>query len=133
MKKIINIAIVSLSLLMTSCSNDFIDLIPTSSVSVDILYKTDKDFADALTATYNTIQSQYQNFFIFGDMRGDDSWEQIYKNNSASYSDLFTTTSSDGMMNTTWQNYYQAIFRANIILSKIEEQQKQTYPIKIAI
>ncbi|MDR1555968.1 MAG: RagB/SusD family nutrient uptake outer membrane protein [Tannerellaceae bacterium] len=129
MKKIVNI-IISIYLLMPSCSNDFIDLIPTSTVSVDILYKTDKDFADAITATYNTIQSQYQSFYIFGDIRADDSWEQIYKNNSQSYSDLFTTTSSDGLMNSTWQNYYQAIFRANTVLSKIENVDEATVPNK---
>jgi tetratricopeptide (TPR) repeat protein len=94
------------------------------------LYKTDKDFADALTTAYNSLQTQYQNFYIFGDMRGDDSWEQIYKNNSQSYSDLFTTTSNDGLMGSTWQNYYQALFRVNTILSKIEDASEATVPNK---
>lgn len=129
MKKIVK-AFVLISLIMTSCTNDFIDLLPTSSVSTDILYKTDKDFSDALTATYNTLQEQYQNFYIFGDIRGDDSWQQIYKNNSQSYSDLFTTTSSDGLMNDTWQRYYRAIFRINTILDKIESLDEATIPNK---
>lgn len=117
MKKLICIAFTSL--IMMSCSKDFIDIVPISSVSVDILYKTDKDFADALTATYNTFQSQYLNFYIIGDMRADDSWQEISKSNSQSYCDLFTLSSSDGLMSSTWQNYYRAIFRINTILSKI--------------
>ncbi len=112
--------IVVLSILSISCGKKFIDLPPISSVSVDVVYKTDKDFLDALTATYNTLQQQYQNFYIFGDIRGDDSWQAIYKNNSQSYSDAFVTNSSDGLMNSTWQNYYQAIFRINTILEKIK-------------
>jgi len=108
------------SLIMMSCSKSFIDLNPISAVSVDVVYKTDKDFLDALTATYNTLQQQYQNFYIFGDIRADDSHQEIYKNNSQSYSDAFVTNSSDGLMNSTWQNYYQTIFRLNTILSKIE-------------
>ncbi|MDR2912841.1 MAG: RagB/SusD family nutrient uptake outer membrane protein [Alistipes sp.] len=113
-----------------SCSNDFINLLPESNVSVDIMYQNDKDFADALVANYNTLQTQYQDFWIFGDVRGDDSWVQIFKNNSTSYSDLFTTTSSDGLMNTTWRNYYRAIFRANTILEKIEQIDPSLVPGK---
>lgn len=121
MKKIIVFRIIAVaSLVMASCSEDFIDLMPVSSVSVDVVYKTDKDFVDALTATYNSLQAQYQNFYLVGDIRADDSWQEIYKNNSQSYSDAFVTTSSDGLMNSTWQNYYRAIFRINTILSKIE-------------
>jgi len=113
-------SIALLSIMIVSCSKKFIDLPPISSVSVDVVYKTDKDFLDGLTATYNTLQQQYQNFYIFGDIRGDDSWQSIYKNNSQSYSDAFVTSSSDQLMHTTWQNYYQAIFRINTILEKIK-------------
>lgn len=128
MKKLISIAFASL--IMMSCSKDFIDLVPISSVSVDILYKTDKDFSDALTAVYNSFQTQYQNFYIIGDIRADDSWQEISKSNSQSYSDLFTTSSSDGLMNSTWLNYYRAIFRANTILSKIEPLTVSVVPKK---
>lgn len=108
------------SLIISSCSKDFIALSPISSVSTDVLYKTDKDFVDALTATYNTLQDQYRFFYIYGDNRADDSWQEIVKNNSQSYSDAFVTTSSDPLMNSTWANYYKIIFRANVLLSKIE-------------
>lgn len=128
MKKLISIAFALL--FMMSCRKDFIDLIPISSVSVDILYKTDKDFLDALTATYNTFQTQYQNMYIFSEMRADDAWEQISKSNSQSYSDQFTMYSSDGVIASTWQNYYRAIFRLNTILSQIEVLDAAVVPNK---
>jgi tetratricopeptide (TPR) repeat protein len=122
MKQLLIIRILACSsILMMSCSKKFIDLLPISSVSVDVVYKTDKDYLDALTATYNTLQQQYQNFYIFGDVRGDDSWQSIYKNNSWSFSDAFVISSSDPLMHSTWQNYYQAIFRINTILEKIKD------------
>ncbi len=122
MKQLFIIRIIACSsILMMSCSKKFIDLLPISSVSVDVVYKTDKDYLDALTATYNTLQQQYQNFYIFGDVRGDDSWQAIYKNNSWSFSDAFVISSSDPLMHSTWQNYYQAIFRINTILEKIKD------------
>jgi tetratricopeptide (TPR) repeat protein len=129
-KVIINILTASITFITVSCTNDFIDLIPTSTVSVDILYKTDKDFSDALTATYNSIQQQYNYFYLYGDMRGDDSWQEIYKNDSQSHFDLFTLTSSDGQISSTWQRYYQAIFRANTVLSKIEQVNEVDVPNK---
>jgi starch-binding outer membrane protein, SusD/RagB family len=122
MKKVLTVNVVIVALLtISSCKKQFIDLLPTSAVTVDVVYKTDKDFQDALTATYNTLQQQYQNFYIFGDVHGDDSQQEIYKNNSWSYADAFVTKSSDPLMNSTWQNYYQAIFRTNTILSKIND------------
>jgi hypothetical protein len=131
MKKIIITRLLAAtSLIMVACSEDFINLIPISSVSVDVVYKTDKDFKDALTAAYNSLQDQYEDFYLFGDIRGDDSWQEIYKNNSQSYSDAFVTTSSDGLMNSTWQNYYEAIFRLNTVLAKIEPADVSMVPNK---
>jgi len=117
-KSISGIALIAC--MMMSCGKDFIALDPVSSVSIDVLYKTDKDFIDALTATYNTMQDQYKTMYIFGDIHADDSWQEIIKNNGQSYSETFVTTSSDDLMNSTWGNYYKMIFRVNMILSRIE-------------
>ena len=122
--------IVCVCLFLSSCSQDFIDLIPTSTVTVDLVYKTDKDFFDALTATYTPIRSVYGNYYVFGDIRGDDSWQEIYKNNSQSYSDLFTLNSNDGLMNSSWMNYYLAIFRVNTLLERIENFDTESVPNK---
>ena len=129
MKKSI-IYIISIFLLFPSCSQDFIDLIPVSTVTIEFIYKTDKDFLDAMTGIYQPIRNQYNNFYIFGDIRADDSWVEIPKNNSASYSDRFTLNSADGLLNDTWNRYYQAIFRANMLLTKIEEANDTDVPNK---
>lgn len=107
-------------LLSIGCSKNFVDLQPISTVSIDVLYKTDKDYVDALTATYNTLQDQYRSFYIFGDIRGDDTWQEIVKNNAQSYAYAFVITSAEPLMNTTWGNYYRLIARVNLLLSKIE-------------
>ena len=62
MKKAFAILAGCILLTITSCKKDFIERQPTSTVSVDVLYKTDKDFQDAVTGCYNTLQAQYQNF-----------------------------------------------------------------------
>jgi hypothetical protein len=129
MKKYINI-FVCISLFLSSCSSNFIDLQPTSTVTQDFYYRTDKDFQDALTGIYAPIRTSYNYFYIFGDIRGDDSWVQIAKTNSQTYSDQFTTMTTDTELGNFWQRSYQAIFRANMLLSRIEGVSESDIPNK---
>ncbi|SEL96733.1 RagB/SusD family nutrient uptake outer membrane protein [Parapedobacter koreensis] len=113
--------LVALPIVMQSCSNDFIELPPQSTVSIDVLYKTDKDFQDAVVSCYRTMQQQYQSFWIFGDVRGDDSEQQVVKNDAWYLSDAFILESDNNLIRDTWRNYYRLINRANTILERIEE------------
>jgi tetratricopeptide (TPR) repeat protein len=117
MKKIIYFMAIVLSV---ACSDSFIELTPLSTVSVELLYKTDKDFQDAIIGGYNALQTQYRDFYIFGDVRADDSEIQVIKTDAWSDSDLFILNSSSGIINSTWRNYYIAISRMNMVLNKIE-------------
>lgn len=119
MKKIIGIITLA-SFLTVSCKKDFIELEPISTVSTDALYKTNNDFRDAVNGIYGVYQTQYQNMWLFGDMRGDDSWDELVKGTAAAM-DLFTINNDDPVIRSTWRNYYNAIYRANMILSKIAE------------
>ncbi|MDR2914850.1 MAG: RagB/SusD family nutrient uptake outer membrane protein [Tannerella sp.] len=108
-------------IVLTACSNDFINLLPPSTVSTDLLYKTDKDFQDAIIGGYNVLQSQYRDMYIFGDVRADDSEIQVVKTDAWSDSDLFIINANNGTISNTWRNYYSCIYRMNMVLSKIEE------------
>ncbi len=119
MKKIFSLITMAILLTMPSCKDDFIELTPVSTVSTDALYKTDRDFQDAVTGIYGVYQSQYQNMWLYGDMRGDDSWDELVKGTAAAM-DLFTINNDDGVIGSTWRNYYNIINRANMLLAKIE-------------
>ncbi|WP_121357339.1 RagB/SusD family nutrient uptake outer membrane protein [Flavisolibacter nicotianae] len=132
MKKHIHIAgIVSLLILLAACKKSFIELTPPSTAGVDNLYKTDQDFKQAEIGIYNIYQSQYQNMWLFGDMRGDDSWDELVKGTPAAM-DLFTISNDDGVIRSTWLNYYNIISRANLLLAKIAPLDKGTVPNKEA-
>lgn len=118
MKTIINIVIIISLMVLFSCKKSFIELNPISTVSADALYKTDKDFKDALVGIYGIYQNQYQNMWLFGDMRGDDSWDELVKGTAAAM-DNFTINNDDGVIRTTWLNYYNIINRANTLITKI--------------
>ena len=119
MKKIINIIITLIAVGMMSCSKGFIELNPESTVSVDVLYKTDKDFQDAVIGIYSNFRPQYQNFWRFGDLRADDVTFGLLSQLEDARVDNFTSDNSDGTLASTWKNYYSIIFRANQVLNKI--------------
>lgn len=118
MKKIIFV-IALLPLFMLSCSKNFIDIKPVSTVSVDAVFKTDKDFQDAVIGSYSVLRNQYQNFWMFGDLRGDDSWKEVSKNTSSYYVDVFIIDANDALLKSTWINYYNLIAGANTVLANI--------------
>src|SRR5688572_20285476 len=106
MKNLITTGIIIILLFTSSCSKSFIDRPPVSSVTTDALYKTDKDFSDALIGAYQALRNQYANMWQFGDLRGDDAWIQISNQPSSSAVDVFSINSSDALLNNTWANYY---------------------------
>lgn len=120
MKNIFSIISLASVLMMSSCSKSFIEKQPVSSVTIDALYKTDKDYQDAVIGVYQGLRNPYQNMWQFGDLRGDDVWIQVTNQPSSTGVDLFSINSSDALLNTTWANYYVAINRANNILTRIE-------------
>jgi hypothetical protein len=116
--KIIILAVAFLAML-SSCSKSFIEKDPVSAVTLDALYKTDKDFQDAVIGTYQALRNQYNNMWQFGDLRGDDAWIQVSNQPSSMAVDVFSINSSDALLSSTWANYYIVINRANNVLTKI--------------
>lgn len=119
MKKFIPSILIVMLMAATACRKSFIERQPVATVTTDALYKTDKDFSDALIGAYRALQVQYANTWQFGDLRGDDAWIQISNQPSSTAVDLFSINSSDALLNTTWANYYIVISRANNVLAKI--------------
>ncbi len=105
---------------MMSCSEDFIELDPVSTVTVDALYKTDKDFQDAVIGMYSPLRSQYENFWLFGDLPGDDTEQQHSASLDLVSINNFFVNSNMGVLHSSWLNYYVIINRSNILLSQIE-------------
>ncbi len=108
------------SLLTVSCRKSFIDLPPISSVSTEALYKTDKDFSDALIGVYSVFRDQYQSIWEF-DLPSDDARHQFASDDIELRMDNYTYQNNEALFRTTWGNYYAVIYRANTILDKIAE------------
>jgi hypothetical protein len=120
MKKITRFITLAFVLLM-ACKKDFIIITPTSNVSIDILFKTDKDYQDAVIGCYNTLQGLAGNIWQFGDLRGDDTQAGI-TSNTPTYAydiDQFYINNDAVLLSETWRDWYKLIYRTNTILSNI--------------
>lgn len=120
MKKLLS-TIIAVSSLLISCKKDFIESSPISTVSIDAVYKTDKDFQDAVVGVYSVLRNQYQDFWIFGDLRADDSWHALGNDALLISVNTFSLNSGANLMINSWRNYYAVINRANQIISKIAD------------
>ena len=118
MKKIMCILALTFFL---SCKKTFIELVPESTASTNAVYKTDKDFQDAVIGIYSTFQNIYQSFWQFGDLAGDDTEQQHSAQLEFVNMNNFLITSATPLLHTTWSDHYRAIFRANTVLSQIEK------------
>lgn len=118
MKKIM--WILALAFLL-SCKKTFIELNPESTASTNAVYKTNKDFQDAVIGIYSTTQSIYQSFWQFGDLAGDDTEQQHSAQLEFVNVNNFLATSATPLLHTTWLDHYRAIFRANTVLFQIAE------------
>jgi hypothetical protein len=107
------------ALLLGACSKKFIDIDPVSTVSVDQVYKTDNDFQNATNGVYAVFQTEYANFWQYGDVRGDDTKSGLVSNLPVSDMDKFILNNDADILIQTWRNYYKAIYRANIVLDRI--------------
>lgn len=122
MKSIIKILAMAFILLM-ACRKDFIEITPSSTVTVDILFKTDKDFQDAVIGAYNGLQGAYGNLWMYGDLRGDDNRAGIVSSTPGYAFDIdeFYIDNDASILSNTWRDYYRIINRVNLILSMITE------------
>jgi len=125
MKTIKSIMVFS-ALLIVACSKDFIEIDPISSANTAVLYKTDEDFNDAIIGCYSLLQEQYQNFWEY-DLPSDDVRHQWPTEDIRLRLDNYTCQDNEGLFLDTWSNYYGVIFRANTILSNIEEIDASTF------
>jgi hypothetical protein len=119
MKKLIFIISLT-SLIVSSCGKAFIEILPVSTVTIDVLYKTDKDFADALVGCYTLCDGIYDgNYEYISELCGDDMEHQWATESIAVRLDYFTYSNDEAMITDYWRNHYKLISRCNLILDKI--------------
>lgn len=127
MKHTINIFSVALILFFTGC-NDFINLYPLDSASVENSIMTPDDANLVVMGIYDALQSgSYpEHMACLTELSTDNAMIQPTRAGSNGYADLrefdyFTLTDNNGRLQSRWSSLYRGIARANLLLNRIEQ------------
>ncbi|WP_242156266.1 RagB/SusD family nutrient uptake outer membrane protein [Aestuariivivens sediminis] len=115
------IYIVTLFLVISSCSDSFTDLASENNSTTDSFYKTPDDFNAAIMAAYAKLQGQVGLYFELSEWRSDNldlgaptaGTQDRYNINK------FQETSANELIRDAWANYYNGIFRANSVTDNL--------------
>lgn len=106
-----------------SCS-DFLDLSPHSVISANNFYQTETDFQQAVNGIYEPLKVMYnQEEWSLGEMKSDNTTYIIHIAKSAitdESPDQFQETSTNGLVQSKYNNSFIIIGRANRVLAEID-------------
>ncbi|MBK6346652.1 MAG: RagB/SusD family nutrient uptake outer membrane protein [Bacteroidales bacterium] len=131
MKNILNkaVAFTIFATMLGSCSEDFIDLQPLDKEVTSTFYKTEEQAMQALVAVYDVLGYQdtpgvsWAPFIVISDILSDDSYAGGSDANDGQDENEFNnfnipTTSK--IAQAIWLKNYTGIYRANVLLEKID-------------
>ncbi|SDL91503.1 RagB/SusD family nutrient uptake outer membrane protein [Kriegella aquimaris] len=98
-----------------SCSN-ILDPEPEGQVALEELLSTEEGLITGVNGVYQPLQPIFQNTMIqLAGRSSDDGWTWRKETES----DIFNIDESFGLIQTTWENHYQGITRANTVLERM--------------
>ena len=119
----IQMLLLSVSMTLLSCSDDFLTVTPEDAYSVENAYQTDADFNYAIAGAYAEQQQlsdgASDNWFMYTMVQRSDD-----VSSNAQFSggiDTFTDGDNVESLKTSWNRFWTIIYRTNLILEKIEE------------
>ncbi len=108
-------------LCVASCSEDSLDISPSTNNTSNDFYKDENQVNQGVIAAYNATMSMPANNWLLADVRSDNMLE-LFGGAQRDPLDIgnFLLTSQTGAIQTAWSNLYTQIYRTNIVLEKIE-------------
>lgn len=117
-----------------SCSSDFLELAPKNEANVQNFYQTASDFNIAVIACYSKLQGQINYYTELSEYRSDNLYLNAPTAGTQDRYDVdhFVETPSNGILQSYWANFYNGVFRCNLVINKIDdidfdEQLKEQY------
>ena len=106
---------------MSSCGNDFLDITPATKNTSNDYYQNELQLNQATIAIYNDLLGKPVSDWYMSEIRSDNSLE-YFQNVQRDWNEIgnFILTSQTAQIQSTWTLCYNAIYRSNILLEKIE-------------
>lgn len=110
-------------LLISSCSEDFLDLKPKTQLSVDDYFKTPEQFESAVNGAYSSLQegNLYGNWYVLSEIPSDNTSNQLSGSvTDQDEFDKYYIRSTNPYIANFWNSSYMAINRINTVLNRID-------------
>ncbi|QRR00454.1 RagB/SusD family nutrient uptake outer membrane protein [Dyadobacter sandarakinus] len=125
MKKITISGMFLLSLLATSCNENFLNQTDPTKVGVDVFYKDEAQVNQALNGVYGTLQTITNTAYLFGEFQTDNTTVDLNPSDRGGAGgweafEFSTVNAGNGEIATVWNNYYAALYNLNLTLEKME-------------
>ncbi|QNF33204.1 RagB/SusD family nutrient uptake outer membrane protein [Adhaeribacter swui] len=112
-----------MSILLSSCSDDFLELAPISNANVQNFYRNAQDMQVAVNAAYSALQleGQYRTaYWQMGEVRSDNTMNMDVAGNFPDAEiDLFKTAASNSIITAAWNDNYRGILLCNVVQDRI--------------
>lgn len=114
---------------LVSCSENFLDVDPMTSVLDNNFYKTVADAEMALIGCYDGFQRTTSNgnmsFYVTSEVLSDNTFGATGNTDGRAYQaldrfDIAQSPSDNNIFNGTWSDYYAGIFRCNTLINKLD-------------
>lgn len=129
MKNIRILALFVLAIQLFGCEDDFLSPAPNSAISADEFYRNDTELEAGVVNLYDGIQGinstntsdlhGIQIEYQLTEMRSDNTRSKSGEGEAAQF-DQFAVQSTNGVVADYYASYYNVIFRANTVLSNLE-------------
>ncbi len=115
---------------LSSCSEDFINLVPETSLSSASFFKNEAQFNQALVGAYSNLRGIALMGFVMDEMRSDNTFFTIYTADRGSevsveamvqFIDNSTSSEQLNTIGNRYGNAYAGIAKVNTILSRIDQ------------
>ena len=106
---------------MSACKEDLLDITPATKNSAQDFYQDENQLNQAVLAIYNSLLTMPSGYWTLSDVRSDNGLES-FVNVQRDVNDIgnYLQSSQAGVLQTIWSQHYNGIYRANILLEKIE-------------
>ena len=137
-KNFSNLSIALLAIVLTySCTDDFLEVDPKGTALEDNYYKNESEAYSGLIAVYDIVGKQskgFENMIALMNSGSDDHYAGGGSSSDGSQLQVFSnyTIDESTIAASYWTDYYQGVFRANTLLSKLpdvnmEEETKRRF------
>lgn len=107
---------------LVSCNNDLLELYPQDRVATGTFWKTEKDFENALTACYGSMQHEYfAHGMAYWDNLTDNGYSQHNYGSSTTIAQGNINPTTGGLVSGVFNRSYICIARVNVFLEKLKE------------